>query len=368
MRFSAAIFACMTFMPAAPAAEPQREAFDDAVDKGLEYLARYQANNGSWSSSRIASDPAVTSLCVMAFMSAGHVPGEGRYGAHVDKGVRFVLDQQQRSGLIAAVVTRNFDANNNLEMYHHGICTLMLAEAVGVMPDRREAKRLREKLVLAVEVILKAQVRGGEDRGGWRYTMRSTDSDISVTGWQIMALRAAKNVGCDIPAEHIEQAIAYIKRCRDPQSGGYRYQARFGAPTLPCTGASMLSLSLMEKDYVKSDEAHKAASFLLRNPLNPRQQHFFYGIYYTSQAMFQVGEKSGETNYWSSYRKTLHELLLKNNPPKAAGYWSGSGFSWDDTQAGPNYCTAMAILALTVEYRFLPIYQRGEEPAEREKP
>jgi hypothetical protein len=128
----------------------------------------------------------------------------------------------------------------------------------------------------------------------------------------------------------------------------------------------MLSLSLMEKDYVKSDEAYKGASYLLRNPLSPRQQHFFYGIYYASQAMFQVGEKSGETNYWSSYRKTLHELLLKNNPPKAAGYWSG--FSWDDTQAGPNYCTSMAILALTVEYRFLPIYQRGEEPAEREKP
>src|SRR5204862_144561 len=29
---------------------------------------------------------------------------------------------------------------------------------------------------------------------------------------------------------------------------------------------------------------------------------------------------------------------------------------------GPNYTTAMAVLALTVEYRFLPIYQRGEEP------
>ena len=32
---------------------------------------------------------------------------------------------------------------------------------------------------------------------------------------------------------------------------------------------------------------------------------------------------------------------------------------------GPNYCTAMAVLALTVEYRFLPIYQRVEEPAEK---
>jgi hypothetical protein len=359
MRFAIAFTACLAMVTTTPAADPQREAFDDAIDKGLEYLSRYQANNGSWSTRKQGADPAVTSLCVMAFMSAGHVPGEGKYGAHVDKGIRYVLDQQQRNGLIAN------DRMGNLEMYQHGISTLMLCEAVGMMPDRREAKRLREKLMLAVEVILKAQVRTSEDRGGWRYTMRSDNSDISVTGWQIMALRAAKNVGCDIPVEHIDQAIGYIKRCRDPLTGGYRYQ-RSGSPTLPCTGTSMLALSLMEKDYTKSDEAYKAASYLLRNPLNPRLPHFYYGIYYSSQAMFQVGEKPGETNYWNSYRKTLHDLLLRQNPPRAAGYWDGVG--WDDSQVGPNYCTSMAILALTVEYRFLPIYQRGEEPAEREKP
>ncbi len=358
MRLWVAVLGYFLTIGSTSAAEPKREAFDDAIDKGLEYLARQQGNNGAWSS-RQGSDPAVTSLCVMAFMSAGHVAGEGRYGSTVEKGIRYVLDQQQRNGLIATAF------QGQLEMYQHGICTLMLSEAVGMLPDRREAKRLRDKLVLAVEVILKAQVRNGEDRGGWRYTMRSFDSDISVTGWQIMALRAAKNVGCDIPAEHIEQAIGYIKRCRDPLSGGYRYQ-RFGSVTLPCTGTSMLALSLMEKDYIKSDEAYKAASYMLKNPLNPRQQHFFYGIYYTSQAMFQVGEKPGETNYWNSYRKTLHDLLLRLNPPKAAGFWSG--FGWDDSNVGPNYCTAMAILALTVEYRFLPIYQRGEEPNEREKP
>jgi hypothetical protein len=33
-------------------------------------------------------------------------------------------------------------------------------------------------------------------------------------------------------------------------------------------------------------------------------------------------------------------------------------------QLGPTYGTAISILALTVEYRYLPIYQRGEEPGE----
>ena len=38
----------------------------------------------------------------------------------------------------------------------------------------------------------------------------------------------------------------------------------------------------------------------------------------------------------------------------------------DDARLGPAYCTSMAVLALTVEYRLLPIYQRFEEPLERE--
>jgi hypothetical protein len=358
MRFLAALAVFLFVLANARAADrPEREAFDDAIDRGLEYLSRSQNSDGSWSAAgRGSRDPAVTSLSVMAFMSAGHVPGEGRYGKVVESGIRFVLDQQQRNGLIAG----NFQGQ--MEMYQHGISTLMLAEAVGMMPDRREARRLREKLELAIAVILKAQVRNGEDRGGWRYTMRSNDSDISVTGWQLMALRAAKNVGCDIPAEHIEQAAGYIRRCHDSVGGGYRY-TRSGAVTIPCTGTSVLALALIEKDFCKSQDAYKAGSFLLKNTLNPRQQHFFYGIYYTSQAMFQLGEKPGETNYWTNYRKTLHDLLLRQNPPQASGYWRGAG--WDDLNVGPNYCTSMAILALTVEYRFLPIYQRSEEPSER---
>ena len=53
-------------------------------------------------------------------------------------------------------------------------------------------------------------------RGGWRYRIEHYDgSDISVTGWQIMALRAAKNLGCDVPAETIARAVDYIKRCQD---------------------------------------------------------------------------------------------------------------------------------------------------------
>jgi hypothetical protein len=345
-------------------AQPRKkEAFEVAVDNGLEYLARSQNPDGSWNSGRAFAggaggtrEPAVSALSVMAFLSAGHVPGEGKYGTVIEKGVRYVCSQQQQNGIIAA---SQFGIT---QMYSHGICTLMIAEVIGLMPDRREAANLRKQLVLAVQLLRKAQCQIGDNTGGWRYTPDGRDADISVTGWQVMALRAAKNVGCDVPPETIEKAVGYVKRCYDPQTGGYRY-TRTGQVTVPCTGASILSLELCGKEYHRSPESLNAAQYMTKreNILSQNRPHFFYGIYYTSQAMFQIGEA-----YWKWYRQVLHALLLAPDqcPQQPGGHWYSR--SNDDQMAGPNYCTAMAILALTVEYRFLPIYQRGEEPEERD--
>jgi len=334
------------------AADPtDREAMDEAIDRALQYLQVHQQNDGAWSAGRAGrSDPAITALCVMAYLSAGHVPGEGPYAEVVEKGIRFVASSQQSNGLFAS------QNRGQYEMYYHGICTLMVAETIGLMPNTAEAAKLRIKLEKAIEIILKGQRTAGTDAGGWRYQVRGSDSDISVTGWQLMALRAAKNVGCDIPPTAITAAVGYIQRCYDAGSGGYRYQVH-GSVTIPCTGTSVLSLELCGRDHHRSREAMKAGSYILRNPLRVDQTHFFYGIYYTSQAMFQLGD-----NYWKSYRQTLHQLLLKDNPQLPAGGWRGRAS--DDANFGEHYCTAMGVLALTVEYRYLPIYQRGEEGTE----
>ena len=188
--------------------------------------------------------------------------------------------------------------------------------------------------------------------------MSGTDSDISVTGWQVMALRAAKNLGCDVPAENIARAVDYIKRCQDTRGGGFKYMP-YSHVTVPCTGTSVLALELCGKDEHRSASVLKGVGYLIRNENLPRWGggHFFYGIYYGSQASFQVGE-----NYWKVYSSRLHQLMLRHQG--ATGSWQGGS----ESAYGPNYCTSMAVLALTVEYRYLPIYQRGEEPKDRSRP
>lgn len=344
------VFAAVA-QPAPAAEEGDRSTqVDRAIERGLETLQVMQdKTEGCWRDRFNRPHPAVTGLAVMAFLSAGHVPGEGRYGAVIEKGVRWMLRKQQANGLLAT--------DDAQEMYQHGIATLALAEVAG-STDAELGADIRKALVKAVRVILRAQRVNGNDRGGWRYrAAHVAGADMSVTGWQVMALRAAHNLGCDVPAEVIERAVAYIKRCHNRGSGGFGYQPG-GRVTLACTGTSILALEICGKEHHHSDEALRGGAFLIAKQNLPQtgQEYFFYSIYYGSQAAFQLGG-----NYWTVFRPQLHEVLLRMR--RGGGFWDGQ--SADAQQGGRAYCTAMALLALTVEYRFLPIYQRGEEAAEK---
>jgi hypothetical protein len=349
-----ALTAALLLVPPSRAAEGERiddKSVDQSIERALEFLANVQdRTDGAWRA-RGSKSPAITGLAVMAFLSAGHVPGEGRYGAAIERGIREVLKYQQPNGLIAI--------EGGQEMYHHGICTLMLAEVAG-MTDGPLNDEIRAALERAIAVILRAQRKGtGFDRGGWRYRVAHTGgSDISVTGWQILALRAAKNLGCDVPTDAIEQAIEFIRRCYKESNGGYRYTPR-DEVTVPCTGTSILALELCGKELHRCPEVLKAGDSLLRQENLPSwgTNHYFYGIYYGSQATFQLGG-----NYWAVYRPRLRDTLLKNQQPN--GSWVANG---TDGAFGPAYCSAMSVLALTVEYRFLPIYQRGDDSAEEKR-
>jgi hypothetical protein len=247
-------------------------------------------------------------------------------------------------------------------MYQHGMATLMLAEVAG-MTDGALGKEVRKALEKAVALLVKAQRSAGAHRGGWRYGIFGTDADMSVTGWQVLALRAAKNLGCDVPAKTIDRAVEFIKACYEPRSGGFAYMPR-SRVTIPCTGSAVLNLELAGKEYHACDEAVRGAGFLIRNRNLPNASfmggYYFYSAYYGAQATFQVGAHPDHSNVWTVYRSALHRAMLRHQ--KGNGSWQGGS----EAVYGPNFCTALAILSLTVEYRYLPIYQRAE-PTEKKR-
>ncbi|MDR3636836.1 MAG: terpene cyclase/mutase family protein [Isosphaeraceae bacterium] len=327
--------------PESPASRPPSAGSDQAVKRALDYLKSTQKPDGAWESGGFGRATSITSLSIMAFLAAGHVPGEpGPYREAVEKGVRWVLAHQRANGLVAANTSHG-------PMYCHGISTLMLAEVVGMTPDAELAAEARKALTAAVKLILLAQnlTKNADNKGGWRYQPTSRDSDISVTGWQILALRAAKSAGCAVPSENIDHAVDYLKRCAS-REGGFGYQPG-GGPNNPRTGTGILALEICGEH--QTPQAVAGAEYLLKHPPRWSSEYFFYEAYYCSQAMFQMGDK-----YFLVYYPKLAAILLEHQD-KNGSWLSGDG---NDRTGGRNYCTAMAVLALAVEYRYLPIYQR----------
>ncbi|MEZ6067912.1 MAG: prenyltransferase/squalene oxidase repeat-containing protein [Planctomycetaceae bacterium] len=313
---------------------------DSAIARALEFLSKEQQPSGAWVIDSIGDSTAATSLAVMSFLAAGHMPGEGPYGEQIEKGIRWVCAHQERNGMLVA-------RRSHGPMYSHGISTLMLAEVIG-MVDEADAPTVRRALEAGIRLILESQAvsKDGRHTGGWRYQGDSRDSDLSVTGWQVMALRAAKDVGCDVPKEAIDRAIDYVKLCSARDNRGFGYQPGNGqTPTLTGTGITCLEVC---GDH-HTAEALGGAQYLLDDRLDYQDNYFYYGIYYTGVGMHKMG---GE--YADAYREHLIDILIPIQ--EAEGSWQAVHGS--ERSHGRVYATTMAVLALAVEYRYLPIYQR----------
>ena len=329
-----------------------RASVDQAVQKALTFLAKRLASDASFAS-EVKGMNAVSGLAGMAFLSVGHTPGRGPYGGVVNRCIDFILatpaDPKHGHGYLGR-------DNTHDQMYGHGIATLFLCEVSGMVDPERQ-KKMDVLLPKALKLILTAQAvpkRDGRQAGGWRYTPTSPDSDLSVSGWNLMALRSARLNGAPVPAEAIAKAIGFVNRCYDSGVGKYRYQP--GAPQAsPATAA--VGLLCRELSGHHNDEINRrCGDFLLRwargtcrpGASAPHLQSYHeYTTYYASHAAFQLGGK-----YWEEFAPLLYTYLLKHQHDD--GKWHGHGAP----RRGAVYSTSMYTLALTVSYRQLPIYQR----------
>jgi hypothetical protein len=116
--------------PALELSVAQWKQLDPTVDNGLAFLATQQEVDGSFPTLPHAK-PGVTGLCVLAFLSRGHLPNEGPYGRHVQRGIEFVLSQQRTDGLLTIQQVEPTLVSHGVShagSYNHGIAGLMLSE------------------------------------------------------------------------------------------------------------------------------------------------------------------------------------------------------------------------------------------------
>ena len=332
----------------------------NAVDRALAYLAEHQDPvSGGWLQDvgfkfndtyelSAAKKPhvGVSALACMSFLAGGHLPGRGRYGHVVEKGLDFILSAvDEDTGFISAHETR---------MYSHAFAALFLAEIFGMTrrPD------LQAKLQQAIDLTVETQ----NNQGAWRYRPYAPDSDMSIAVCQLMALRAARNVGIQVPRNTIARAYTYIRNSAytsGARRGAFKYQIDQAQPRVSFSLAAAGLASLIHAGFYDDDLIRPGVRWLKRRITSLRSRghenyptyFYWYGHYYAAQVMFIADDNSDMKGLWDDfYWPRMRSELLRYQ--QANGSWR------NEPGPGDIYGTAVAAIILQIPHRYLPIFQR----------
>ena len=297
-------------------------------ERGLEWLAARQSEEGGWPGGN--DGPGVDGICVMAFLASGQDPNFGRYARNIRRGVRAILKTQQDSGYFPG------------SMYHHGFAMLALSEAYGAVDEsllwegQKPVRSISQALDLAIGLAASSQK--NNRWGGWRYSPDAKDADTSVTGAMLMGLLAARNAGLKVPDDTLEAALDYMRRSTG-KDGSVAYSGGFGGMGESMNRSAIATLVAAVSKKKDTDE-YKATLEHIRSRLEHQEGSYKeYFRYYMAQALFQ-----GDVDAWGKWNAATIRALAE-----AQG---------QDGSYGDAYQTGMSLLALALNYRFLPIYER----------
>jgi hypothetical protein len=370
---------------------------EKAVDDGLQWLARHQADDGSWS--RFTMEPgrqecrcdrsapctgrgggpfemAHTGLAILAFQAGGHYDFNGtRYSGTVRKGLGWLADHQQLDGALVGTQGSEHRSRYSRQcMYEHGMAAFALADACAVAAagGRKPDERIQRAMERAVAFIYAMQ----HDDGGWRYNEHKREtSDTSVTGWQVLALKSASQAGVPLDDRRVDKVREFFEARAERDTGrtGYTHPAPLTEAT---TGVGMLARQFLLNEP-DSPMVRKAADYLAgyaertwKDASPARHNTDFYLWYNCTLGMQQAG---GEP--WERWNRIVRDAIVKRQRHQGCpkGSWDPED-RWGD-EGGRIYTTALAVLTLEVYYRFAslaksspaegqgrPLHVQGEKP------
>jgi hypothetical protein len=370
-------------VPAAPPAQAaddkpknQKKEIEAAVERGLEYLKKTQAQDGHWEAQGGQYPTTMTALAGMSFLMEGSTLKEGKYSDQVTKAVNWFLAaaRQQPNGMIGDV--RN-PTESTRYMYGQGFGTLFLASVYGEEEDKDQREKLEKLLKKSVEFICKAQTskkhkkpEGKEvEIGGWGYVSAQDGGNFdegSVTITALQGLRAAKNAGIPVPKENIDRAVNYLEACTTPKGGIiYSYAGGSGAALngqeRPPLTAAAVCCGFSAGQY-KSELPKKWIKYCKDTiPIGKgRQSHDEYQTYYFAQAIYALGDdKYGEMFpnepkdswlTWSKFKEATIQGILDSQDKTNGG--------WSQGYIGPVFTTSVNLTILQLDKGILPIYQK----------
>ncbi|MCA9189925.1 MAG: prenyltransferase/squalene oxidase repeat-containing protein [Pirellulaceae bacterium] len=314
-----------------------------AVELGLEWLARKQSSDGSWSLVGPYSNAgpsenrcAATAMALLAFQGDGHTHRSGKYSEVVERGWNYMLKKQERNGSFFT------SGDHNHRFYSHAQATIAICELYGMTDD----EQYRKPAEAAIQYLLETQ----DSIGGWRY-VPGNDSDTSVTGWVMMALQSGRMAKLEVPADTLKKISAYLDMASSEYGSRYGYRPNsVGTPTMTAEG-------LLCRQYLgwrRDDERMlSGVDYVSKHPLEYRDQNVYYW-YYATQVMHHM-----EGEYWEAWNSVMRQEVPKHQVTEGPerGSWSPVDDRWG-IHGGRLFTTCLSIYMLEVYYRHLPIYSQ----------
>lgn len=323
-----------------------------AVERALEWLAAHQLPNGSWSlvhsagpcqgrckndGSKERFQPAATGLALLAFLGAGYTHKAGKYQREVNSGVYYLLQIMEEAN-----DTGSFLHQSESGMYNHGIAAFALCEAYQLSGDAD----LKRPAQLAINFIASAQ----GYTGGWGYLPKQP-GDLTISGWQMMALKSAHAAGLDVSPAVIVRIDNFLNSKQTPNEIYYGY----GKPDREPTCSSIGMMLRMFRGRPPSDtRVLELAQFLVKK--GPSNTDCYFN-YYATLFLFHVGDQP-----WRTWNPKVRDYLIRTQSQtdhEAGSWYFDNAYS---EVGGRLYTTAMCAMTLEVYYRFAPLYMQSDKP------
>lgn len=322
----------------------------DSLALALEWIARNQQKNGSWSLQKPYSKTApyeninaATAMAMLALQGDGNTHLKGQYQRNVAAGLKVLLRSQAGSGSLIGA-----DIGEHQMMYTHAFATIALCELYGMTQD----SLLKDPCEKAVKFLVQVQ----SPEGGWRYRP-GNDSDTSVTGWCVMALQSARAAKIEVPNDCLKRVGQFLNSV-ESEEYGYSYLPRL-EPTFSMTAEGLLCRQLLGMKRNDPRLGPGVATLLRSDSMtwetdkNSANRHSVYGWYYATQVIHHYGGKE-----WENWNKKLRVVLptnqIKNGPER--GSWPPDTDFYGE-QAGRLYQTCLCAYMLEVYWRHLPLYK-----------
>jgi hypothetical protein len=337
-----------------------------AVAGALNWLARHQSPDGSWSLTEYkarckdasctgeakagSSISAATALALLPFLGAGqtHESSKSPYKQNVRAGISYLIRNQKPDG----------DLRMGSTMYAHGLASIALCECYGMSGDKRVGVAAKA----ALNFIMQAQDPIG---GGWRYQPLQP-GDTSVVGWQIMALKSGQMAYLSVNPVVFEKAKQFLKSVSSGTSGrlgpgsSFKYMAEGDYNISP----SLTAVGLLCCQYMgalRTDPAMiEGTAVLMRNQPVVNGRNLYYWYYATQVMHNQPGPN------WDVWNRKMRRILI-DTQCKDSNCTAGS---WDPIVPKPDayghlggrlYLVSLSALTLEVYYRYLPLYKLEQQ-------